>query len=331
MRVVLVVGLAIMSVFAADSGNTAQSWLLAANKGEHTLGLIDPESGKQVAAIDEGGVTGHEVIASPDGRTAYVPIYGDSGVGKPGTDGTHVVAIDLGSRKITGTVDFGRGVRPHCPLMGPKNGLLYVTTELEQAVSVIDPHTLKITAKIPTGQPESHMLTISADGKRGYTANVGAGTVSALDLVSGKTTAVIPVAKHVQRISISADGKYVFTSDVDAPRLAVIDTASNQVKQWIELPGPGYGSFVTKDGKWLTIAIPAAHKMAAIDLTSMKVAHMVDVPASPQETLVRPDQKFVYVSCDASGKVAEIDLASWKVSRLITAGKGVDGLAWSGK
>jgi DNA-binding beta-propeller fold protein YncE len=331
MRPLAVLALTIMSALAADSGNKSQSWLLVANKGEHTLGIIDPVSGKQVAAIDEGGVTGHEVIASPDGRTAYVPIYGNSGVGKPGTDGTHLVAIDLAARKISGTVDFGHGVRPHCPMFGPANGMLYVSTELDQAITVIDPHSLKITSKIPTGQAESHMFSITSDGKRAYTANVGPGTVSALDLVSGKTIAVIPVAKQVQRMSISADNRYAFTSDVDAPRLAVIDTASNKVKQWIDLPAPGYGSSVSKDNKWLVIAIPAAHKVAAIDLTAMKVAHTVDVPANPQETLIRPDQKAAYVSCDASGKIAEIDMSTWKVTRLIDAGKGADGLAWSGR
>jgi DNA-binding beta-propeller fold protein YncE len=331
MRLSAVLALAIMSASAADTGNTAKSWLLVANKGDHTLGIIDPASGKQVAAVDEGGVTGHEVIASPDGRTAYVPIYGNSGVGKPGTDGTHLVAIDLASQKVTGSLDFGHGVRPHCPMFGPKNGLLYVSTELDQAISVIDPHTLKITGKVPTGQPESHMFSITSDGKRGYTANVGAGTVSALDLAGKKTIAVIPVAKQVQRMSISPDDKYAFTSDVDAPRLAVIDTATNKVKQWIDLPAPGYGSAVSSDGKWLVIAIPTAHKVAAIDLASMKVTHTVDVPAAPQETLIRPDQKAVYVSCDASAKVAEIDPATWKVTRLIDAGKGADGLAWSGK
>lgn len=331
MRPFAVLALAIMSASAADTGNTGKSWLLVANKGEHTLGIVDPASGKQVAAVDEGGVTGHEVIASPDGRTAYVPIYGDSGVGKPGTDGTHLVAIDLAGRKIAGTVDFGRGVRPHCPMFGPKNGMLYVSTELDESISVIDPHSLKITGKIPTGQPESHMFSITADGKRAYTANVGPGTVSALDLVGKKTIAVIPVAKHVQRMSISADDKYAFTSDVDAPRLAVIDTSTNKVKQWIELPAPGYGSAVTSDNKWLVIAIPTAHKVAAIDLAAMKVAHVVDVPAAPQETLIRPDRKAVYVSCDASAKVAEIDTATWKVTRLIDTGKGADGLAWSGK
>ena len=118
-----------------------QARLLVAQKGDNSLAIVDPGSGKVLASVAEGGVTGHEVIASADGRRAFVPIYGNSGVGKPGTDGTKIVAIDLATDKIVGTVDFGHGVRPHCPLIGPKDGMLYVTTELEKAVTVIDPTT----------------------------------------------------------------------------------------------------------------------------------------------------------------------------------------------
>src|SRR6476469_3035113 len=117
------------------SARAASGWLLVANKGEQTMGIIDPAASKQVAVVAEGGVTGHEVIASPDGKTAYVPIYGNSGVGKPGTNGHNMVVIDIASRKVVGNVDFGP-VRPHCAMFGPKNGLLYVTTELNKTISI---------------------------------------------------------------------------------------------------------------------------------------------------------------------------------------------------
>src|SRR5207248_8091840 len=129
-----------------------------ANKGDHSLGIIDAEAGRQIATVPEQGVTGHEVAASPDGKLAYVPIYGNSGVGKAGTDGSNMVVIDIAARKIVGNVDFGHGVRPHCAVFGPTDGLLYVTTELDNAITVIDPHVLKIIGTIPTGQRESHML-----------------------------------------------------------------------------------------------------------------------------------------------------------------------------
>src|ERR1700720_1533603 len=247
--------------------------LLVANKGGNSLGLIDLAAGKQVAEIAEGGVTGHEVTTSPDGKIAYVPIYGNSGVGQPGTDGSNLVVIDLVARKVIGNIDFGKGVRPHLPVIGPKNGLLYVSTELNRSITIIDPATLKIIGSIPTGQEQSHMFAITRDGRRAYTANVGPGTVSVLDLEARKTITIIPVSPQIQRISLSVDDSLIFTSDVTKPQMAVIDTATNKIKTWIPLPGLGYGSATTSDGKWLVIALPLVHQVAAVDLASMEVAH----------------------------------------------------------
>ena len=305
------------------------SVLLVANKGDQTLGIVDTATGRQVATVPEDGITGHEVAASPDGRLAYVPIYGNSGVGKPGTDGRKMVVIDIAARKMVGEVDFGHAVRPHCAVFGPKNGLLYVTTELDQAITIIDPATLKILGTISTGQPQSHMLAISPDGRRGYTANVGPGTVSVLDMEARKTIAVIPVSAQVQRISVSVDGGMVFTADQTKPQLAVIDTSSNKVKTWIALPAPGYGTAPTPDGRWLVVAAPNGNKVVVVDLSTMKVAHTIDVPAAPQEVVVRPDGRVAYVSCDVSHKIAVIRVSDWTVEKLIDAGPTADGLAWA--
>lgn len=303
--------------------------LLVANKGDHTLGIIDPALGKQVATVEQSGVTGHEVIASPDGKTAYVPIYGDSGVGKPGSDGRTMDVIDIASRKRVATVDFGRPERPHCAQFGA-DGRLYVTTELSKTVTVIDPRTNAIVERIPTDQPESHMVALTRDGKRAYTSNVHVGTVSAIDVKAKKVVAVIPVSSYAQRIALSVDDKWAFTADQTSPRLAVIDTAANKVAQWIALPGIAYGTAPTPDGKFLVITVVGGvNKVAVLDLKTMQIARTIDVPAAPQEVLVRPDGRMAYVSCDASKKVAAIDTATWKVDRLIDAGPAADGLAWA--
>lgn len=326
-RVISVILVSTVVLTPVLTASPSRSLLLVANKGDRTLSLIDPDTGDQVAGVPESGVTGHEVIASPDGKLAFVPIYGNSGVGMPGTDGSAIDVIDLAQHKVIRTIDFGHGARPHCPVFGPKDGLLYVTTELDKSVAVIDPKTLKVVGSVPTGQAESHMLAISPDGQRAYTANVGPGTVSVLDLEARKTIAVIPVAQHVQRISISPDGRWAFTSDTEKHRLAVIDTKTNKVDRWIELPGEGYGSAPTADGKWLLVALPSASAVAAIDMATMRVAKTIKVPPSPQEVLIRPDGQVAYVSCSASHQVAAIQIGDWGM-KMIEAGKGADGLAW---
>jgi len=333
MGATLLVFAAAMAEGGSDMTNAsappARGLLLVANKGDHTLGIIDPAAGRQVAAVEESGITGHEVIASPDGRTAYVPIYGDSGVGRPGSDGQTMDVFDIASRRRVATIDFGRPERPHCPQFGP-DGRLYVTTELTSTITVIDPKTNAIVDRIPTGQPESHMVALTRDGKRAYTSNVHVGTVSAIDLEARKVTAVIPVSSYAQRIALSADDALVFTADQTAPRLAVIDTGTNRLKQWVALPGIAYGTAATPDGRFLVIALPSVNKVGVLDLKSMQLARTFDVPKAPQEVVVRPDGRYAYVSCDASRQVAVIDLKEWKVERLIDAGPLADGLAWAG-
>lgn len=309
---------------------TAQS-LLVVNQSNATLSIIDPVSAKEVATIAENtpGVHAHEVIASPDGKTVWLPIYGSTGVGNPGIDGHQIQVIDLPSRKIVNTIEFDHGVRPHMPLINPATGQVNVTTELDQSITIIDPKTQKVVGSVPTGAEQSHMLILSHDGKRGYTTNVGAGSVSVLDMVGRKTIAVIPISRNVQRISISNDDKWVFTSDQAKPELVVIDTATNAIKTRIALPARGYGSAPTKDGRYLLVAMQRANQVAVVDLNTMAVAQTIDVPPVPQEVLITPDGKTAYVSCNTSGQVAEIDTATMKVRRLIAAGPGADGLAWA--
>jgi DNA-binding beta-propeller fold protein YncE len=327
-RILSALPLVLLAFFAGPS-HSQNGRLLVAQKGDQSLAIVDPASGAVIASVPEGGVTGHEVIASPDGRFAYVPIYGNSGVGMPGTDGANLVVIDIAAHKIVGNLDFAHGVRPHMPLFGPKDGLLYVTTELDQSITLIDPATLKIVGSIPTGQPQSHMLALSHDGRRGYTANVGPGTVSVLDIPARKTLTIIPISTDTQRISISNDDRWFFTADQTKPQLAVIDTSTNKVANWIPLSGEGYGSAVTPEGRWLLIAVPSKNNVDVIDLKAMRLAQSIPVCASPQETLVRTDGKVAYVSCSVSNQVAEIDLGTMKVSRLFKTGKGTDGLAWA--
>ena len=328
--VCLVLPLTLLLIDASATPEAAaKPMLVATNQGDRDLSIIDPVTAKQLATVPEGGITGHEVATSPDGRTAYVPIYGSSGVGRPGTDGQEMVVIDIPSRRVTGKVDFGHGVRPHCPVYDRASGMLYVTTELDQTVTIIDPKSLKIVGTVPTGQKESHMLVISRDGKRGYTSNVGAGSVSVLDLPGRKTIAIIPISSESQRIAISNDDKMVFTSDQTKPQMAVIDTATNKIKTWVELPAVGYGTSPTPDGRYLLVALPKANQLAVVDLASLKVVRTVDVPEDPVKVLARPDGKVAYVSCSRAKQVAVVDLSQWKVESLIEAGKGVDGLSWA--
>ncbi len=337
--ITIAAALLLLTLQSSDNSpaNDERGTLVVVNQVEHNVSLVEPPLRRTFATISVG-VNGHEVAVSPDRRFAYVPIYGNSGVGKPGTDGSTIDVIDIGKRSLSGSIDLGKPLRPHRAEFGP-GGLLYVTAELGNAIDIVDPATQKIVGEIPTGEPQSHMFVLSPDGRRAYTSNVGAGNISVLDVPGRKLLGVIPVAKVIQRISISPDGRRLFTHDQDFPRLAVIDVAdeknadasgtpSYKVTSWIDLPGVAYASEPTPDGKWLLVASMQKHLLLVIDLATLKVAKSFELPGAPSEILVRPDGGVAFISCMDSGKIAVVDLRAWQQKDSIVMTRGVDGLAW---
>jgi YVTN family beta-propeller protein len=300
--------------------------LLVANQGNHTLLVIDPEKRQTVATVGVD-INGHEVVASPDGILAYVPIYSNVGVGKPGTDGSTVEVIDIASGRAVRIIDLGKPVRPHCAKFGP-DGMLYVSAELAEAVDVIDPRTEKVVAQLPTGRPESHMFVIAPDGSRIYTANVSTGSVSVVDLKSRALVATVPVAEMVQRIVISPDGRTVYTHDQHQPRIALIDTSKNAVASWWSVPEIVYTSAASTDGRWLIASSPKG-KLFVIDTSTGKLAHTYDIPAAQGEVLVWPDGSRAYISCASTGVIEILNLKTWQLEEPIKLSSGVDGLAFA--
>ena len=84
--------------------------LLALSKTDHTLAIVDPATLKVIARIPVGSDP-HEVIASSDGKTAYVTIYGGGSLHE-------LNVIDLVSQKPLTDVDTR-------PLFGP-HGVTFV-------------------------------------------------------------------------------------------------------------------------------------------------------------------------------------------------------------
>src|SRR6185369_2847291 len=193
--------------------------LLVVNQGDQSMSLVDPEAGVQIGKVKTNEVRAHEVVASADGRLAYLPIYGNSGVGKPGTDGRSIEIVDLDKQAIVASMDLGP-VRPHWVKFGP-DGMLYVSAELDNAVDVLDPHLRKKVGSIPTEQAESHMVVISPDGRRAYTATV--------DTKSNEVTNWITLPAIGYGTTPTPDGKWLLVSMQSANAVAAVDLAQMKV------------------------------------------------------------------------------------------------------
>ena len=311
---------------AATVPAAAQSRLLLVSQRDHTFHEFDPVTLNEILKTVESEDAGHEVLAAPDGKTAYVPIYGNAGVGRPGTDGDHIDIFDVQTGKLTGSIKFPHGVRPHRPVWDKTTGMMYVSSEIDKTATIIDPQSGKIIGAVPTGAEQSHMITLLPDGKKLYTANVQPGSVSVVDVKAKKTLKVIPISSNTQRLSCSNDGRYVFTSDQTQPDLVVIDTTKDEIIKRIKLPSKGYGSTPTPDGKWLLVAMADDDGVAVIDLKTMQVAKTIPSIKGINEFVVSGDGKYAYATSPKLNLLAKIDLVEGKTVKTVDAGKYPDGM-----
>src|SRR4051812_3575794 len=87
-------------------GQTNKTVLVALNKAESSLAIIDPKDMKVLGKVPTGD-SPHEVVLSADGRTAFVANYGAS------TPGSSLSVIDVEAKKELRRVDLSPLLRPH--------------------------------------------------------------------------------------------------------------------------------------------------------------------------------------------------------------------------
>ena len=167
-RLVFLLGL---TVAAAWPASTPREALLVLSKGDHTLAIVDPST-LTVVAKAPVGEDPHEVVASADGKFAYVSNYGGGAYNT-------LTLIDLIGQKRVTAIDLG-------PLRGP-HGLMFVggktwfTAEAAKAIGSYDPAKGAVDWILGTGQDRTHMIFVTADMKRIFTTNVSSATVSIIE------------------------------------------------------------------------------------------------------------------------------------------------------
>src|SRR4029077_3429361 len=162
-----------VAILASFAFAQASSSLLVLSKSDHTVSIVDPSS-LQVLARLPSGPDPHEIIASDDGKLAFISNYGG-----PDSDLHTISAVDLIARKALPPIDLG-GLRSAHGLTFA-GGKLYFTAETNKAIGRYDPATQSIDLVLGTGQDRTHMIVVSESLDLIVTSNVSSGTVSILE------------------------------------------------------------------------------------------------------------------------------------------------------
>jgi YVTN family beta-propeller protein len=334
---------------------TPKQSLLVLSKHDHALAIVDPASLKVVARAPVGPDP-HEVIASSDGKTAYVSIYGGGRY--------HILSvIDLIAQKPLPDIDLGALNGPHG--LAFVGGKLWFTAEGAKAIGRYDPASEKIDWIMGTGQNRTHMLYVTADEKQVYTTNVASATVSILEKVTlppmgpppgmqgggpngpppgGPTgpppgggppptdwsQTVIPVGRGDEGFDVSPDGRELWTANSQDGTVSVIDIAGRKVVATVNAKVLGANRLkFTLNGKLVLISSLNGPDLVVLNAAARTETKRIRIGHGAAGILVQPDGSRAFIACTPDNYVAILDLKTMEITGHIDAGGEPDGLAWA--
>src|SRR5215467_9861415 len=241
----LLTGIAIAATSATSAlaqPRTTTGTLLVANQQSASATIIDIAT--RAATTIDVGAGPHETVISPDGRWGIVTIYGVAGA-----PGNKLSVIDLAEKKVVRTIDLGEYTRPHGAAFQPgSSSRVVVTSEATQNVVLVDITQSKVLGAVPTKHPGSHMLGVTADGKRLYTSDIGWGGISEIDLATMAFARDLQVSAQTEGIAVAPDGSTVWLGANQAGTVSVIDTKSWSVATTLTGLGTPYRIGISPDG-----------------------------------------------------------------------------------
>lgn len=306
-------------------GQTNKPVLVALNKAESTLAIIDPVEMKVLGKVPTGD-NPHEVVMLPDGKTAIVANYGAQ------TPGNSFSVIDIEAKKELRRVNLLPLLRPHG--IQEIGGKVYFTSETNRLIARYDPATDKVDWMMGTGQNTSHMIAGSSDQKKFYTANIGSDSVTAFEFANvppaGSKITHIPVGKQPEAIDLSPDGKEVWVGLNAEGAVDVVDTASGKVVEKIKLGERPYRVKFTPDGKQVVSTIPNTKQLIITDAATRKEIKRIQLESVPLGIVFSKDGKIAFVTAVQNDFVLKIDLEKGEVIGKVEIGQGPDGIALFG-
>jgi DNA-binding beta-propeller fold protein YncE len=297
------------------------------NKDESTVSIVDLGSAAVLATLPTGAGP-HECAASANGRWAVVTNYGTR------TPGSSLTVIDLETLTVARTMDLGF-TRPHGIAFLPDHQTVAVTSETGRAVVLADVATGTVTNIVATDQHGSHMVAVGSDGRAGYTANIGSGSLSALDLAAPAKARVLPVGPETEAIALSPDGREVWLGSNSTGRVFVVDVDRWVVADSIQTAGHPYRIGFTPDQRLALVTNPFSDEVQIIDPAGKRILIAIRTPGEggragqPFGLAFAPDSRTAWITLRGAGQVVELDLMTRRVRRYLPAGRGPDGIAYT--
>lgn len=333
LRNLLAVAVLCLLVFSLAStpaaAQTPSPALLVLEKEDHSLAIVDPTALKIVGRV-EAGPDPHEVVASDDGKFAYISNYGAF------SSPQHTLSVvDLVAQKALPPIDLSPLLAPHG--LQFLNGKVYFTAEGSKVIGSYSPASARVDWILGIGQSRTHMVLVAKDLSRIFTSDVNSGTITILEPdkhadVSGWTETHVRVGEGPEGFDVSPDGKVLWAANAHDGTVSIIDVASKKVVQTLnaDVKSANRVKF-TPDGRLVLISLLGGGDLVVMDARTRGVIKRLSLGGGSAGILMAPDGKLAYVAVSHDNHVSVINLESLQVAGRIDTGKGPDGMAWAAR
>ena len=330
-------------VGGAAVAESATGTLLVLNKSDDTVSFIDLASSEVKATLPTGDGP-HEVAVSDDGKTAVVANYGDSA--KPGNS---LSVIDVPGKKVLRTIDLGTYSRPH-GIVWLHGDEVAVTVEASKALLVVGVNEGKVKHAIATDQVGSHMVAISPKHRRAFTANIGSGSTTVVDLATHKRITDVATGRGAEGIAVAPDGSEVWVTNRDANTVSIVDPATLKITATLQPGETPIRVKFTPDGTRALISNAKSGDVAVFDTVTKKEVARIPMQAAgeklprnesrpliaqfgdgpvPVGILMPTPLSLAFVANTNADTITVIDLNTWKIVTRLKAGREPDGLGYT--
>jgi PQQ-dependent catabolism-associated beta-propeller protein len=199
-------------------------------------------------------------------------------------------------------------------LAGPAlaQGLAFVSSEKDHALTVIDLKTQAVTGTVPTCKRPRHMQ-LSPDGRQLWVACSESNAADVIDLATRKSMRRIPLGEDPEVFDLSPDGKTLYVGREDDAQLAFVDMATGKQTHVVEVGKEPEGVKATPDGRTVYVTSEVANLVHVVDVASARVTKNIPVGKRPRRFALTPDGKELWVTNELDASVSIIATATHAV------------------
>jgi len=190
-------------------------------------------------------------------------------------------------------------------------GTAYVSSEKDDALTMIDLATLTVKGTVPTCKRGRH-IQLTPDRKI-MVACTDSNAADVIDPTTGKSLRRIPLGDEPEAFDLSPDGKTIYVSNEDEAETSFIDAASGKTLQSIKVGQEPEGVKVSADGKTLYVTSEVASLVHVIDVATAKITKNVKVGKRPRRMAITPDGKELWVTNELDASVSIVATATHTV------------------